>query len=165
MAASSSDAPGGRLALDHLALPIFELEKSLHFHLNTLGLPLVDALSGDDWDGKPWLMMIFGLAEGRQLVLVTLHGATREQSMLPRDTRHYAFAVETFDALIEWKQRLDVAGVANWEEDHGSQRSLYFEDPNGIVLEITTPPSSRAFTTPSADARTTVESFLARNKD
>lgn len=35
------------LKIDHLALPIFELEESLHFYLNILGLPLVDALSGD----------------------------------------------------------------------------------------------------------------------
>ena len=163
MAASSPGVPGALLSIDHLALPIFEVEKSLQFYLNTLGLPLVAALAGDDWGGKPWLMMTFGLGQQRQLVLIALRGALREQSTLPRDTRHFAFAVETLDALLTWKQRLDVAGVANWEEDHDSQRSVYFEDPNGIVLEITTPPSWQAMTT-STDARTTVESFIASER-
>lgn len=34
------------------------------------------------------------------------------------------------------------SAVHTWEEDHGDQASLYFEDPNGIVLEITSPPSA-----------------------
>ena len=28
-----------------------------------------------------------------------------------------------------------------WEERHGEQRSVYFPDPDGVVLEITWPPS------------------------
>ena len=28
-----------------------------------------------------------------------------------------------------------------WEEDHGDQQSLYFADPNGMILEITAPPT------------------------
>jgi hypothetical protein len=35
------------------------------------------------------------------------------------------------------------------DEDHGTQQSIYFEDPNGVVLEITTPASD---TKPEASA-------------
>jgi hypothetical protein len=38
-----------------------------------------------------------------------------------------------------WRQRLQSAGVAFWEEDHGDQRSVYFPDPDGVILEITWP--------------------------
>jgi hypothetical protein len=40
-----------------------------------------------------------------------------------------------------WKKRLKARSVKFWEEDHGEQQSVYFQDPNGIVLEITTPSS------------------------
>ena len=46
-------------------------------------------------------------------------------------------------SLEPWRKKLREAGVEFWEEDHGDgQQSLYFEDPNGIVLEITSPPTS-----------------------
>ena len=46
-----------------------------HFYSEVLQLPLVDALSGDDWGGKPWLMMFFGTGSGQLLALSALHGA------------------------------------------------------------------------------------------
>jgi catechol 2,3-dioxygenase-like lactoylglutathione lyase family enzyme len=41
------------LQLDHVALPIREVEASQRFYSEVLGLPLVEALSGDDWEGCP----------------------------------------------------------------------------------------------------------------
>jgi catechol 2,3-dioxygenase-like lactoylglutathione lyase family enzyme len=150
------------LAVDHLALPIYDAEKSLDFYERVLEFPLISALSGDDWDGKPWLMMIFGCADGRQVVLVALRGAEREVSALPRETRHFAFSVDDASALTAWKRRLELSGVSFWEEDHGTQRSVYFEDPNGIVLEITTP-ASRELTSSagSSDAHGVARRFIA----
>lgn len=153
------------LTLDHVALPIFDVEKSLEFYGKALGLPLVDAMSGDDWGGKEWLMMLFGLSDDRQLVLVAIAGATRETSALPRDTRHVAFSVKTDEQLAEWKAKLDAAGVAFWEEIHHAQRSIYFEDPNGIVLEILTPPSRVSSLRPEMPpSRAMVERFLASTR-
>ena len=43
-------------------------------------------------------------------------------------------------ALEDWKKRLVQRGLHVTEEDHGTQRSLYFEEPNGYVLELTTAP-------------------------
>jgi len=152
-----------RLALDHVALPIFDVRASLDFYLNTLGLPLVDAQSGDDWGKRAWLMMIFGLPDERQLVLVALHGARPEPSALPADAHHLALAVEDLATLDEWKQRLTDAHVSFSEEEHGAQRSIYFKDPNGIVLELTTPPSARAPVSEDGPrAREVVERFIFR---
>jgi catechol-2,3-dioxygenase len=60
---------------------------------------------------------------------------------LPRDVRHYAFSVSSAAEQEAWKTRLRGHGVAFTEEDHGTQHSIYFSDPNGIVLEVTAPPS------------------------
>jgi catechol 2,3-dioxygenase-like lactoylglutathione lyase family enzyme len=128
------------LRVDHLALPITHVEDSLCFYTDVLDLELVAVDSGDDWDGKAWLMMSFALSDDRQLVLCAVRGAKpATESELPKDVRHFAFACESKAALNDWKQRLQRHEVSFREEDHGSQRSLYFEDPNGITLEITTP--------------------------
>ena len=38
--------------------------------------------------------------------------------------------------------RLSQADVDFWEERHGEQRSIYFPDPDGVVFEVTWPPST-----------------------
>ena len=133
------------LHLDHIALPAFDGAATLRFYTEVLGLPLVDALSGDDWEGRPWLMMIFGLSGGGAIALSALHGAQRPgRDDLPREVRHYAISAASLDALLGWRDRLRAHSIGFSEEDHGIQRSIYFEDPNGHVLEITAPASERA---------------------
>jgi glyoxylase I family protein len=150
------------LSLDHLAFPIFDVEKSLAFYGQVLGLPLVDAMSGDDWDGRRWLMMMLGLADQRQVVLVAFEGAQPPAMTLPKDARHLAFSVETDEALADWKHKLDQLGIAFTTEDHGPQRSIYLDDPNGIVIEITTPASRVTSLRPEIPpSRAVVERFLA----
>jgi catechol 2,3-dioxygenase-like lactoylglutathione lyase family enzyme len=130
------------LRLDHLALPVFDAAETFRFYSEVLQLPLVDALSGDDWGGKPWLMMFFATGGGQLLALCALRGARRPPADdLPRDTRHYAFSVASAAEQEDWKARLRRHGVAYSEEDHGRQHSVYFADPNGILLEVTTPAS------------------------
>jgi catechol-2,3-dioxygenase len=127
------------LALDHVALPIYDAAGSLRFYTEVLGLPLLSAHTGDDWGGRPWLMMTFGLEDGRQLALCALRGAARPPvGELPAETHHIGFSVASRDALAAWKQRLNEHQVRVTEEDHGTQLSLYFEEPNGYVLELAT---------------------------
>lgn len=130
------------LKFDHAAIPIRDPAASYDFYANTLGLPLLNMHSGSDWGGHPWLMLTFGLSDSRQLVLIAFRDfEPRRQRGLPKDGLHYAFSVSTKRALAQWKAKLEDAGVDHWEEDHGDQQSLYFEDPNGLILEITSPPS------------------------
>lgn len=137
------------LKLDHVVFPVSNVEASLAFYGETLELPITGVLTGDDWGGKEWLMITFALAEGRELALTCLRGAPpAPPDELAPDVRHYAFAVEAESERLSWRDRLQRAGVGFWEERHGERQSLYFQDPNGVVLEITSPPS---FATPIAD--------------
>ena len=129
------------MRLDHIVIPCFDAEATLAFYGGVLGLPLIAAHEGDDWGGHAWLMMIFSVGDGREVVLVALKGATAPANPLPADSRHYAFAVDTPIELDAWRARLTEAGAAFEEEDHGDQQSIYFPDPAGNVLEITAPPS------------------------
>jgi catechol 2,3-dioxygenase-like lactoylglutathione lyase family enzyme len=130
------------LSLDHVVFPTWDAPASLRFYRDIMGLPLTHALVGDDWGGAPWLMMVFALEGGRELVLVALRGMRPPPpSGLPADTRHYAFSVADRTEQDGWRAKLTAAGVPVSEENHGDQNSIYFTDPNGVVLEITTPPS------------------------
>jgi catechol 2,3-dioxygenase-like lactoylglutathione lyase family enzyme len=154
-------ATAAALRFDHLALPVFDVAATYRFYREILQLPLTATLTGDDWGGKPWLMMIFGTADGRQLALCALRGATPpHKDELPDDIRHFAFSVCSAHEQLAWKERLREHGVQFSEEDHGSQRSIYFRDPNGIMLEITTP-SSEEIVEVDAAAHETVQRWIA----
>jgi catechol 2,3-dioxygenase-like lactoylglutathione lyase family enzyme len=131
------------LTLDHVVMPVRDAEATLKFYTEVLELPLVQAFSGDDWDGYPWLMMIFGLGGKQELVAVALKGAPApDYRGVPVDARHYALAAESEADLDHWRMRLREAGVSYWEEVHGEQSSIYFPDPDGVIFEITWPASS-----------------------
>ena len=142
------------LTLDHVVLPVRDAQATLAFYTQVMQLPLVAAHSGDDWDGYPWLMMIFGLSERQELVAVALDGAPApDYRGVPIDARHYALAADGPGALDDWRARLKAAHVDYWEEVHGDQTSIYFPDPDGVIFEITWPASAvAALDNPSAHA-------------
>ena len=81
------------LRLDHIVIPIWDVEKSIAFYRDFLGLKLVDAHDGGDWGGFPWLMLLFALPDKREIVLVHFAGAKRPpRDKLPKDGRHIAMA-------------------------------------------------------------------------
>jgi catechol 2,3-dioxygenase-like lactoylglutathione lyase family enzyme len=133
------------LKTDHIVFPVWDAKASLKSYRDVMGFALTDTYSGDDWGGYPWLMMFFSPGDGREIVLVSLRGAKKPRGdKLARDIRHVAFSESSLAKFDGWRKKLSNAGVVFWEETHGPQRSLYFEDPNGMVLEITAPPSRPA---------------------
>lgn len=149
------------LTFDHVAIPITNAQRSRHFYSEVLGLPLVSAMSGDDWEGHPWLLMFFALRDGRMLALTTFAGVPAEQrSALPADARHYALATDDLEA---WKHKLAQLEIAFREEDHTTQRSLFIEDPDHTVWEITSPASPNAFRADPSEARAVVARWIAEH--
>jgi len=130
------------LRVDHVVFPIWDAEASLAFYRDVMGFALIESISGPDWGGYPWLMMIFSPGDGREVVLVSLKGAKRPKADgLAKDVRHLAFGEKTVAGLAKWRKKLGAAKIAFWEESHGKRKSLYFEDPNGMILEVTAPPA------------------------
>ena len=97
-------------SLDHVVFPVRDAEASLRFYGDVMGFPLLNAFSGDDWDGYPWLMMVFGLGGRQELVCVALKGAPApDYRGVPVDARHYALAAESAEAFSAWRAKLRAA--------------------------------------------------------
>ena len=130
------------LRVDHVVFPVWDAKASLAFYREVMDFALIETFSGDDWGGYPWLMMIFAPGDGRELVLVALKGAKKLKAHGPAfELPHLAFAESSVKALGAWRKRLVTANITIREERHGKRQSLYFEDPNGLTIEITAPPA------------------------
>jgi catechol 2,3-dioxygenase-like lactoylglutathione lyase family enzyme len=152
------------LKLDHVVFPVRDAEKTLAFYRDVMRLPLIATHTGDDWDGFAWMMMIFGLGGGQEIVCVALRDAPApDYRGVPVDARHYALAAESEADIDLWCSRLSQHGVDFWEEHHAEQRSIYFADPDGVVLEITWP-ASRVIPTERLDALAAAQRWMARKK-
>lgn len=146
------------LRFDHIAVPVHDAQSAYQLFADTLGLPLLAAHTGDDWDGAPWLMMIFGLAEDGQVALCARQGAKKARQPAS-DLPHFALATLGKAQLAAWERKLQAAGFEIRREDHGDQQSIYFEDRSGLTWEITT---AREESAADSDARATVDEWIAR---
>lgn len=86
---------------------------------------------------------------GRQVLLLFLRGASRTASPTPHGpipphdthgTQHMCFAI-TADSVADWLARLAAHGIAvesrlDWPQ---GATSLYFRDPDGHSVELSTP--------------------------
>lgn len=147
------------MRFDHVAVPVHDAKSAYQLFADTLGLPLVAAYTGDDWDGAPWLMMIFGLAEDGQVALCARRGAKKSRQQAS-DLPHFALATATRAQLAAWERKLKGAGFAIRHEDHGDQQSIYFEDRSGLTWEITT---ARKDSAADPGARATVDGWIAEH--
>jgi catechol-2,3-dioxygenase len=116
--------------LDHVSLNVSDRPRSIAWYRDVLGLEQRGEAGRDDW---PVFMGEFGACVA--LFQAQVGSAERE----PESTglRHVAFMVGR-DDLAGAQTRLREHGVDFRFEDHGNAHSLYFPDPDGNVIELTT---------------------------
>ena len=133
--------------LHHHAFACRDAEETRHFYEDVLGMPMVAAIqeASHPRSGAPsaYLHMFFEMADGTCLAFFDYpdYFASLDPDQLePRDSlvHHIALEVRGYERIEDFKQRLAGHGVALREIDHGYCRSLYFVDPNGLKLELTT---------------------------
>lgn len=115
--------------LDHFAVTVRDLARSERFYRDVLGLERVFA---DEW-AEPVMMMT---AAGSGVALFQAEpGPLGERQ--PVRVVHVAFRVDRamFDLA---RQVLPDVGLEPQFEDHGVAHSIYFHDPDGHRLELTT---------------------------
>ncbi len=132
--------------LHHTAYVSKDLEKTRAFYEDVLGIPLVatwcetDFLFGAD---RTYCHCFFGLADGSALAFFQFADA-EDQALFdpelpPSPFRHIALHVDE-ETQKEIEGRIKAAGYVEPDTfvlEHGYCRSLYINDPNGMILEFT----------------------------
>ena len=116
--------------LDHVSLNVSDRPRSIGWYRDVLGLEPRGGATRDDW---PVFMGAFGAC----VALFQAQSAAGERTPESAGLRHIAFMVERADLRLA-QTRLREQGVEFRFEDHGNAHSVYFSDPDGNVIELTT---------------------------
>jgi glyoxylase I family protein len=122
--------------LHHVTAISRDLNRTIAFYRDTLGLPIVrDAPSDDDPDARHvW----FDGGDGTFVSFMEYAGLP-EGLVGTGSTHHFALRVETRDEQEAWRDYLRERGVTCSEVlDRGAFHSIYVRDPDGHVVEIAT---------------------------
>jgi catechol 2,3-dioxygenase-like lactoylglutathione lyase family enzyme len=123
--------PGFRIqGLDHVALSVSDLKRSSAFYADVLGLERAH----DEWH-EP----VFMAAEGTGLALFSVesHESSGDpDAKPPARFLHVAFRVDR-EGFETAQAELADRGIETQFADHGSAHSIYFDDPDGHKVELT----------------------------
>jgi glyoxalase family protein len=123
----------------HITLIGSAIDRTTTFYTDLLGLRLIKRTVNFDDPASPHYY--YGDAAGHPGTLVTYFGsAKRERGRMGIGVaHHFALLVETDAEQQEWRDRLRAAGVATTDViDRKYFRSIYFTDPDGVIMEIAT---------------------------
>jgi glyoxalase family protein len=123
----------------HITMVSTDAPRTLAFYGGLLGFDLVKKTVNFDDPGAYHLY--FGRGDGRPGTILTFFewAHARRGHWGVGGIHHLALGVATPEAQLKWKRRLMDGGVAvSGPIDRGYFKSLYFEDPDGQVLEIAT---------------------------
>jgi len=148
-------------ALHHVAFACRDVEATHRFYGEVLGLRLVNTELGRGETG--WLRHLFyDLGDGSAIAFFDLHGCGEARPLrtaistdlgLPIWVNHIALRVDR-ERQRTLRQRLEAAGhPATLKLDHGWCRSVYFTDPNGILVELCCDTTGMPVDPPEAERR------------
>ncbi|WHZ11105.1 MAG: Glyoxalase family protein [Burkholderiaceae bacterium] len=132
--------------LHHFAWRCRDAEQTRHFYEDILGLPLVHVIKSDHVPSTgeycPYVHIFFRMADGSCIAFFDLGDDTAAlpSPNTPAWVNHIALRVASESDLLAAKARLEAAGIeVLGVTDHHIIHSIYFFDPNGLRLELTTP--------------------------
>ncbi len=138
----SEPAPARRMrltGLHHVTAICRDLDRSTAFYRDLLGLALVHEGVNDDDPGTRHFW--FGAPDGAPGTLVSLLEYPEMPDGAPGAgaTHHFAFAVDSPDEQLAWRDYLRERGIPCTEVlERGGFKSLYLRDPDGHIVEIAT---------------------------
>jgi catechol 2,3-dioxygenase-like lactoylglutathione lyase family enzyme len=121
--------------LNHAVLFVSDLARSVAFYHDVLGFRRV-AMTPEGFSGAAFLQAPDSTND-HDLGLFEVPGAGPSQAgRATAGLYHLAWEVDTLDELSATAERLAAAGALVGSSDHGSTKSLYGKDPDGLEFEI-----------------------------
>lgn len=123
--------------LNHAVLYVSDLERSVAFYTDVLGFRVLDDLTPPGFTGARFLQAADSTND-HDLGLFEM-GPGTAASAAGRTTvglYHLAWEVDTLAELERLAVALERAGALVGASDHGSTKSLYGRDPDGLEFEI-----------------------------
>ncbi|HMQ33397.1 MAG TPA: VOC family protein [Chloroflexaceae bacterium] len=127
------------LGLHHITLVSADAQRTVDFYTRALGLRLVKQTV--NFDDPSSYHLYFGDERGSPGSAITFFEWPRAQPGEPGigGTHHFALAVADYDGLLMWKRRLTDLGLGvDGPFDRHYFTSIYFRDPDGVIVEIAT---------------------------
>ncbi len=122
----------------HLALISSDPDQTIAFYQDVLGFPLVELIENRDYPGS--MHFFFDIGNDNCLAFFDFPGLGLEP--VPEGlggVQHVAISVDP-SQYPGIRARLDANGVEYLGPDRGLEKSIYFKDPDGIQIEITSVP-------------------------
>ena len=119
--------------IDHVALVVTDLEKSIAWYQDVLGL---ERRYREAWGDYP-AMLCAGSTCVALFPLRPDESSAQASGSAQPTMRHLAFRA-TYADLLEAEKNLQERGIPFEFQNHGIAHSIYFADPDGHQLEITT---------------------------
>ncbi len=116
--------------LNHAVLYVRDAGRSAAFYAQVLGFREVMAFPGATF------MQAGGSSNDHDLGLFTIGGDACPPARGVVGLYHLAWEVDTLDELVATERRLVEAGSLVGASDHGTTKSLYAKDPDGIEFEV-----------------------------
>jgi glyoxalase family protein len=127
------------LGLHHITLVCADAQRTVNFYTKVLGLRFVKKTV--NFDNPDHYHLYFGDERGTPGSVVTFFEWPRARQGHPGigGTHHFAFQVNDNESLLKWKRRLSEYGLkVDGPLDRHYFTSIYFRDPDGVILEIAT---------------------------
>jgi glyoxalase family protein len=127
------------LGLHHITLVSSDAQRTAEFYTRALGMRLVKKTV--NFDDPTSYHLYFGDETGSPGTAITYfewRGAPKGHWGIG-GTHHFALRVATEDGLLKWKRRLNDLGMqVTGPLDRNYFTSIYFQDPDGVIIEIAT---------------------------
>jgi catechol 2,3-dioxygenase-like lactoylglutathione lyase family enzyme len=142
--------------VDHAAFPTFDPAATVRFYRDVLQFPVVHALCAAGWGKLPqpdFVHFFFDIGGGDRIAFFYYFGQQPINTTGRGDafsgfgpevpeyftkSRHLAIHVDSEDALLEYRRRLDASQwPVEMQVKHETIESIYTTDPNGYQVELT----------------------------
>jgi len=135
--------------LHHHAFMAKDMEATRHFYEDILGMPLIGTWVErvNPVTGQPdnYVHTFFEMNDGGCLAFFQFKSDASNLSQSVNKfedinpfAHHIALTVEGKEQVVYFKEKLAKEGISAFETDHGYCYSIYFHDPNGLQVELTT---------------------------